>query len=248
MPIGWPWSRVSSSASSSAFRSISSPILQMSCARAAGASERHAPPGRNASRARATAASTSAALASGTSAMTSPVAGSIVSSTCAVAATASPSHVVGDACSIATPASRRCHLRAQRLRVSARLSGAVAAVQLLRAVLGRREAVGVAEEPAQVGGVRQAPAGADARHRLVPPRRIREVATASLEPPLPDPARDRGAVVLEEPVEVPLRHVHCGRDLTGRERRVAEVRLRVRMRAEEELGPRRRDDDRRHSR
>ena len=45
MPIGWPWSRVSSSASSSAFRSIRSAILQSSCARAAGASERHAPPG-----------------------------------------------------------------------------------------------------------------------------------------------------------------------------------------------------------
>ena len=119
IPIGCPWSRVSSSASSSAFRSIRSATLQSSCARAAGASERHSPSGRYASRARATASSTSAGPASGTSAITSPVAGSIVSSTCATDAMRSPSlsgHL--------QPADSRPALlcvRARRLRVRARV-------------------------------------------------------------------------------------------------------------------------------
>src|SRR5437763_6222716 len=73
-----------------------SPIFQSSRARAAGSSVRHGPPGSNARRARATASPMSSSDAYGTSAMTSPVAGSIVSIRSVLAAMQSPAAVAVD--------------------------------------------------------------------------------------------------------------------------------------------------------
>src|SRR5450432_2189578 len=77
-PIGLPLSRDSSSASSSAYLVIRSPIRQMILARSDGVRDGHAPVSK-ARRAAITAASTSALSPSAASAITSPVAGFLTS-------------------------------------------------------------------------------------------------------------------------------------------------------------------------
>jgi hypothetical protein len=57
------------------------------------------------------------------------------------------------------------------------------------------------EYPAEVTRARKPPPGRDSRDRAVNQRRIREILAAELQPPLPDPARDGQALIVEELVQ-----------------------------------------------
>src|SRR5436305_3740971 len=70
--------------------------------------------------------------------------------------------------------------------------------QIAPTVFGRGAPVGLAEQPAEVCRVGEAPAHADAGHRLVAPPVIDERRPAALQPPLTDAPRDADALGLEE--------------------------------------------------
>src|SRR5262245_1339646 len=92
-----------------------------------------------------------------------------------------------------------------------------------------------AEDAAEVLRTRKAPVSCDRQDRLVPERRIGEVALAPLEPCCSDPLADARAFGLEELVEVSRRDEARTRDLLRVEARVAEVRLDVRLDGEQDL-------------
>src|SRR6266498_5073656 len=92
-----------------------------------------------------------------------------------------------------------------------------------RPELGRRTAVCLAEDPAQMARVRDSPAGSDIRHSLFSPGGVGEVGAAALEAPLADPAGDGDSLRLEELVQVPLGdEVRLG-NLGGTQFRIAQV-------------------------
>src|SRR5215470_18470864 len=80
-------------------------------------------------------------------------------------------------------------------------------------VIARAHSVGRLEQPAEVGRIRVAPAGADGRHRPAGPARVTQVVPAPLEPALPDPAGHGGAAGVEELVQLAQRDVVRRRDL-----------------------------------
>jgi hypothetical protein len=57
------------------------------------------------------------------------------------------------------------------------------------------------EYPAEVTRARKPPPGPDSRDRAVGQRWIGEILAAVLQPPLPDPARDSQALIMEEQVQ-----------------------------------------------
>src|SRR5882724_2944762 len=92
-------------------------------------------------------------------------------------------------------------------------------------VIPRADPVGRLEQPAEVGRVRVAPAGADGRHRPTGPARVTQVVPAPLEPALPDPAGHGGAAGVEELVQLAQRDVVRGRDLRRGQAGLAQVLL-----------------------
>ena len=81
------------------------------------------------------------------------------------------------------------------------------------------------ECPAEVGRAGEAPGGGDGRDRAGREPRIGEVAPAAFQPSLPDPARHRQALIVEELVQRAQGDVMCGGDGARRQLGVAQVLL-----------------------
>ena len=68
------------------------------------------------------------------------------------------------------------------------------------------------EYPAEVTRARKSPPGCDRRDRAIGQPRVGEILAAELQPPLPDPARDGQAFIVEELVQRAQGNVMGGGD------------------------------------
>src|SRR5262249_44877503 len=92
-----------------------------------------------------------------------------------------------------------------------------------------------AEEAAEMLRPGKAPATRDRENRLAAVGGIDQVAAAALQPRGADPAAHGRPLGLEQLVEIARRDEHCSCDLLGAECRIAEMRLDVRLDAEQDL-------------
>jgi hypothetical protein len=83
--------------------------------------------------------------------------------------------------------------------------------------------VGGPECPAEVRAVGETPGGGDGRHRTGRQRRIGEIAPTPFQPPLPDVAGDRQALVVEELVQRAQGHVVGRRDSARGQPRITQL-------------------------
>src|SRR5699024_363646 len=93
--------------------------------------------------------------------------------------------------------------------------------------LARGQTVGGLENPAEVGGVHESPAGTDRSDRLLAQARVLQVGAAAFPAPCADPGGDGGALFAEDAVQVPGGDEVCGGDLLRSQVHVAQVRLNV---------------------